>query len=275
MTLEKSGPAPTRRRGSAGTPSGDPIDRVVRLAPTWTRFALVACGALVIGIVVWAITGTVSSTVVSPGILNDIGATTVRSASTSQVDQLPVHLGDAVKKGQPVATLKDGTTLTAPVDGQVVSVTVSTGSTVVPGQSVVIVADLTIDPVVVTKVAPSYISTVRVGLPVRMEVEGAPASRDGYLLGTVSDISNNPFTNAQIAARLGLDEQVVASELGDAPGLLAVVRLQPDRSTPTGFAWTVGQGPTLVAQQGVVVTVHTILKETSPLGMVFPQFASR
>lgn len=108
-----------------------------------------------------------------------------------------------------------------------------------------------------------------------MEVEGAPASRYGYLVGTISDITNNPYSNAQIAARLGIDQQVVASELGDAPGLLAVVRLQPDRSTPTGFAWTVGQGPSLIAQQGVMITVHTVLKESSPLGMVFPQFAPR
>lgn len=246
MTLEKHGPGGTSDLGRPLTASADPVDRVVRLAPTWTLFALVASGVLVVGIVVWALTGTVSSTVTSPGILHDIGATTVRATASGQVDRVPVTVGDMVKTGQ-----------------------------VVPGQSVVIVADLTIDPLVVTKVAPSYISTMRVGLPVRMEVEGAPASRYGYLVGTISDITNNPYSNAQIAARLGIDQQVVASELGDAPGLLAVVRLQPDRSTPTGFAWTVGQGPSLIAQQGVMITVHTVLKESSPLGMVFPQFAPR
>ncbi|MDQ6895450.1 MAG: HlyD family efflux transporter periplasmic adaptor subunit [Actinomycetota bacterium] len=275
MTLEKHGPGGTSDLGRPLTASADQVDRVVRLAPTWTLFALVASGVLVVGIVVWALTGTVSSTVTSPGILHDIGATTVRATASGQVDRVPVTVGDMVKTGQVVTVLRDGTTLTAPLEGQVVSVTVSPGSTVVPGQSVVIVADLTIDPLVVTKVAPSYISTIRVGLPVRMEVEGAPASRYGYLVGAISDITNNPYSNAQIAARLGIDQQVVASELGDAPGLLAVVRLQPDRSTPTGFAWTVGQGPSLIAQQGVMITVHTVLKESSPLGMVFPQFAPR
>jgi multidrug efflux pump subunit AcrA (membrane-fusion protein) len=275
MTLQQHGSAPANRGEEPPSAPTDPLDRVVRLAPTWTVFALLASGLLVVGIVVWAVTGTVSSTVTTPGFLDDVGASTVRASAPGQVDLVPVQLGDMVQRGQVVATLRDGAPLTAPLQGQVVSVTVSPGSTVVPGQSVVIVADLTVDPFVVTKVAPSYISTIRVGLPVRMEVEGAPASRYGYLLGTISDITNNPYTNAQIATRLGIDEQVVATELGAAPGLLAVVRLQPDRSTPTGFAWTVGEGPTLIAQEGVAITVHTVLKESTPLGMVFPQLAAR
>ncbi len=259
--------------GQPVTTSTDPIDRVVRLAPTWTLFALAASGVLVIGMVVWALTGTVSSRVTTPGILDDAGGSTVQAASTGQVAQVPVSVGDVVKQGQVVATLRDGTTLTAPQDGEIVAVSVSPGSRVVAGESMVTVSDLTVDPFVVTKVAPSYLSTIRVGLPVRMEVEGASASRYGYLLGTVSDITSTPFTNAQIATRLGVDEQLVASELGDAPGLLAVVRLQRDPSTPTGYAWTVGQGPTIVAQQGVPITVHTVLQETTPLGMIFPQLA--
>ncbi|MEO7236565.1 MAG: HlyD family efflux transporter periplasmic adaptor subunit [Lapillicoccus sp.] len=259
--------------GQPVTASTDPIDRVVRLAPTWTLFALAASGVLVIGIVVWALTGTVSTSVTTPGILDDASSSTVQVTSTGQVDRVPVSVGDVVKQGQVVATLRDGTALTAPLAGQIVAVSVSPGSRVVAGESVVTVSDLTVDPVVVTKVAPSFLSTVRVGLPVRMEVQGASASRYGYLLGTISDITSTPFTNAQIATRLGVDEQLVASELGDAPGLLAVVRLQVDPSTPTGYAWTVGQGPSIVAQQGVPITVHTVLQESTPLGMIFPQLA--
>ncbi len=270
--VEKSA---TTRPGPPEAWTADPIDRLVRLAPTWTVFALVASGILVVGMVVWAFTGTVTSALTSPGVLDDVGATTVRASAPGKVDQVPVRLGDVVKQGQVVATFQDGTSLTAPSQGQVVSVDVSPGSAVVSGQSVVIVSDLTVDPVVVTKIAPSYIGTVRVGMPVRLEVEGAPASRYGYVLGTVSDITDDPFTNAQIATRLRLDPDVVATELGEASGLLAVIRLQPDRSTPTGYAWTVGEGPKLIAQQGVSITVHTVLKESTPLGMVFPQFAPR
>lgn len=225
---EQSGQSGRPLLGSRVATAADPLDRVVRLAPPWTVFALAACGLLVVGIVVWALTGTVSSTVTTPGFLDDVGATTVRVNAPGVVEQVAVERGDMVTKGQVVAALRDGTTVTAPLAGQVVSVSVSKGSSVVPGQSVVIVADLTVDPFVVTKVAPSYISTVRVGLTVRMEVEGAPASRYGYLLGTITEITNVPFNNAQIATRLDLEEQVVASGLGDGPGLLAIVRLHPD-----------------------------------------------
>ncbi len=277
MTLDHRGPGVNKRHrlGQPVTPSADPIDRVVRLAPPWTVFALVSSGLLVVGIVVWALTGTVTSSVSTPGFLYDVGATTLRASSQGVVDQVVVQLGDNVKQGQPVATLVGGTTLTAPKDGSVVSVNVSPGSSVTPGQSVAIVVDPRIDPYVVTKLPPSYISTVRVGLSVRMEVEGAPASQYGYLLGTLADITNDPFTNAQIGTRLGIDQTVVASELGDPPGLLAVIHLHPDPQTPTGYAWSVGQGPTLIAQQGVAITVHTIIKESTPLGVVFPQFDAR
>ncbi len=278
MTLQKRGPAPTGAVTPAGAPpaaSGDALDRIVRLAPPWTVFALVASALLVVGMLVWAVTGTVSSSVTTPGFLDDVGATTVRASTAGKVDTVAVALGDSVAQGQVVVVFRDGTSLTAPLAGQVVAVSVSPGSTVVSGQSVVIVADLAVDPFVVTKLPPSYISTVRVGMPVRMELEGVPATRYGYLIGTVSEITNNPFTDAQIATRLGVDPGVVAASLGDAPGLLAVVRLQPDRTTPTGFAWTVGQGPSVVAQQGLPITVHTVLQESTPLGMVFPQFARR
>lgn len=273
VTIEKPGPSDQHSLGNRLAPAADPIDRVVRLAPTWTVFALAACGLLVVGIVVWALTGTVSSTVTTPGFLDDVGATTVRVTTTGVVDQVPVQRGDMVTKGQVVAGLRDGTTVTAPLAGQVVAISVSQGSSVVPGQAVVIVADLSVDPFVVTKVAPRYISTVHVGLPVRMEVEGASATRYGYLVGTITEMTNVPFTNPQIATRLDLEEQVVVSALGDAPGLLAVIRLHKDPRTPTGYEWTVGEGPTIVAQEGVGITVHTVIKETTPLGMVFPQFA--
>lgn len=272
-------PAPGRPRGpgrdaGAKESQASDLDRVVRLAPPWTLFALVASGLLVVGMVVWAVTGTVSSTVSTPGFLDDVGATTIRAPGAGVVDRVPVGVGDSVVLGQTVAALRDGTSLTSPIAGQIVSISVSPGSSVVAGQSVAIVADLTVDPSVVTKISPSYISTVRVGLPVRLELDGVPATTYGYLLGTVSEVTNNPFSNAQIATRLGVDPQIVSAALGDAPGLLATIRLQEDRSTPTGFAWTIGQGPTAIAQQGLPITVHTILKESTPLGMIFPQLGT-
>lgn len=278
MTVDHSAPTTTDSTGTAGdrglgrplAQASDPIDRVVRLAPKWTVFVLAACGLLVLGIIVWSVRGTVTSSVSTTGLYNERGAATVSTDTAGTVDKVLVKLGDAVTTGQPLVSLVGGTSLVSPQDGSVTSILVSDGSTMVAGQHAARVTDLAAPDFVVTLVPTGLTGTVVVGLPVRMAVSSAPSSTYGYLLGTVDEISSDPFTVAQVATRLGLEEQVVAAQLGTAPGLLAVVRLQYDPSTPSNYAWSVGQGPPFVITQGVPVTAQIILSEKSPLDVVFP-----
>jgi multidrug efflux pump subunit AcrA (membrane-fusion protein) len=279
MTVDQSvKKAPTggahRTLGLPVAQSADPIDRVVRLAPKWTVFVLIACGLLVLGTIIWAVRGTVTSSVSTVGLYNERGAVTVTSPDAVTVDKVLVGLGQQVTAGQELVSIQGGDPLVSPQNGTVSSILVSDGSVMSADQPAVRVTDPAEPDFVVTMVPSSMTGTVVVGLPVRMAVSSAPSSTYGYLLGTVDEISSDPFTIAQVATTLGLEEQVVAAQLGTEPGLLAVIRLEPDPTTVSKYVWSVGQGPPFAITQGVPVTAEIILSETSPIDVVFPPPAS-
>lgn len=255
--------------GNPVAQSADPIDRVVRLAPRWAVFALGACGLLVASIIIWAVTGTVTSSVSAPGLYNEAGALNVNTPERVTVDQVLVTLGQSVTKGQKLVSLEGGGSLTSPQNGVVTLILASGGSTMSAGRTALQVTDLAQLDTVVALVPARLTGTVVVGLPVRMSVSSAPSGRYGYLLGTISSIGSEPFTSAETAEKLGLQEQVVDSLLGSAPGLLAIIRLGHDPTTVSQYHWSIGQGPPFVITKGVPISVEIDLSEQHPIQVVF------
>ena len=276
MTVDQSvtgadgGASTDRGLGRPVAQSADPIDRVVRLAPKWTVFVLLGCALLVLGIIIWAVRGTVTSSVSTAGLYDERGSVNVVTDTQVTVDRVLVSQGQQVTKGQQVVSLQGGGVMVSPQDGSITAILVSDGSLMAPGRTAVRVTDLTVPDEVVTIVPASMTGTVVVGLPVRMEVSSAPSSKYGYLLGTIDAISSGPLTVDQIAETLGLEVQVVAAQLGTEPGLLAAIRLDYDPTTPSKYSWSVGQGPPFLITRGVPVTAQIILSETSPIQVVFP-----
>jgi multidrug efflux pump subunit AcrA (membrane-fusion protein) len=260
---------PNRGLGRPIAQSADPIDRVVRLAPKWTVFVLLACGLLVLGTIIWALVGTVTSSVSTPALYTEQGSANVVATRAEKVDRILVTVGQQVTEGQRLLTLAGGATQVSPQDGTITAILVSEGSAMWPGKTSVVVTDLAEPDEVVTLVPAAMTGTVVVGLPVRMEVSTAPSSKYGYLLGTIDEISHAPYTVEQTAEKLGFEKQVVAAELGGEPALLATIKLDYDPSTASNYRWSVGQGPPFVLTQGMAVTAEIILKEQHPLGLVF------
>lgn len=265
------GTPPDRGLGHPVPQTADPIDRVVRLAPRWTVFVLIACGLLVLGVGIWAAVGTVTSAVTAPGLYTQRGSANVVATEAATVDRVLVRLGQEVVEGQELVALRDGAGLAAPQAGTITSVLVSDGSAMWPGKTAVVVTDLTAPDEVVALVPADLTGAVAVGLPVRLDVSLAPASRYGYLLGTVDEISYTPYTTQQIAEKIGLDPQIVALELGAEPALLATIRLTYDPTTRSSYRWSVGDGPPFGITQGVPVEARIILDEQHPLELVFPR----
>ncbi len=280
MTVDQSATTPEETApgdtglGQPVPQTADPIDRVVSLAPRWTVFVLAACGLLVAGILVWAFGGTVTSSVTTDGLYNENGDVSVTSPTEATVDQVLVTLGQEVNEGDAVVTLTNGDSLTSPQDGTVTSILVSAGSVMYANKTAVRVTDLTVPDTVIIMVPASMTGSILPGLPVRIEVSSAPSSQYGYLLGSLSEISSGPYTVEQVAQILDLEPAVVASQLGMEPALLAVVDLEYDPSTPSNYAWTIGEGPPFVITQGVPVTAQIILSEQAPIAVVFPSLAS-
>lgn len=254
--------------------SADPVDRVVRLAPAWTLFVLGGCALLVAAALVWAFTGTVSTTISAPGILHDNGFRVVPASEPGTVSEVLVGIGDPVKTGQVLIAYDNGTKVTSPVDGNVATLYQASGATVKTGDSMVGITDYAIADEVVTLLPADMVSSVVAGLPVEIDLSSAPASTYGYLKGTLQSVSSVPLTTAEIATRLDVEPDVVELALGNEPGLLAVVGLDVDSSTPSGYAWTVGDGPDFVPVAGTPATARVILSSNRPIEALFPGASS-
>ncbi len=250
--------------------TADPIDRVVTLAPKWTIFLLAACALLVAGALVWAFNGRITKTISTQGVLRDQGYSIVESGQDGLIDQVLVVPGDKVTNGQALVKFANGQETNSPRDGTVVTVFVAPGSSVEPQADIVGITDTTIPDEVYTVLPPALTGTVVAGLPVQMEVSGAPSSTYGYLKGRVVEVSSAPQTIDQIAKQFNVDAGVVAQAIGTEPGLLATIQMESDPESPTGYAWTVGEGPNFQLVQGTPIVVQVILSEQSPVEVLFP-----
>lgn len=272
MTAEapkpETAPATYSKLGQPLPQSADPIDRVVRLAPTWTVFVLIACGLLVLGTVVWAFRGQVTTAVPAPALYVEGGTADIVSKNAVSVSQVLIELGQQVQKGQRMLSLTDGSSLVAPQAGVVSSILVSNGSAMWPGKIAARITDPSVSDTVVSAVRPELTGTLVPDMPVQIEMSSAPAARFGYLLGTIDEISADPYTTAQMADSLEMDPQVVASSLGSQPALLVVIRLQ-SANTPSGYAWSIGKGPSFIIAPGVPGTARMILSQKRPIEVVF------
>lgn len=253
--------------------SADPIDRVVRLAPKWTVFVLIACALLVVGALFWAFNGTISQTVSTPGVLKDNGFQTVAPTETGLVSEVLVSTGDTVTEQQPLLTFKSGSQLVSPSAGSVSAIYVAPGSLLEAGAIAVGITNLEVPDVVFTLLPAAMIGTVVADLPVEMEVSSAPSSTYGYLEGRIVEVSSTPLTTTQVAEKLGMQVEVVELALGTEPGLLTVIALEPNADTPSRYTWTVGEGPPFTLVQGTPVTAKVILNSERPIELLFPSVA--
>lgn len=260
--------------GGPAPQSADAVDRVVRLAPTWTVFALIACGLLVAGTAFWAFAGTVTTNVSVAGVFRDRGDQLVKSTAPGVVDEVLVKVGDRVKKGDALITFTNGSDATATAEGRVIMVLVTPGAQVVANKALVSISDPDEPGTIVTMLPPKMVGTVEAGMPVEMAVNSAPSNEFGYMKGYVSQLSSAPVTVQQVAEVLGIDVDLVIAEAGPDPGLFVEISPERDDSTVSGYAWTTGAGPDFAIVTGTGMTVQIIVSESSPIQMVFPQLGA-
>lgn len=263
-------PAVDTGLGKPVAQGADPIDRVVKLAPKWTLFVLGACILLVIGSVIWAFKGSVTTYRNSPGIFKDNGFTAVKANSPGAVESVPVTIGQQVAEGQTLLVFDDGTVLPSPKSAWVSSIFVAPGSKLGVGSTAMSLTDYNTPDVVVTLLPASMNGSVVAGLRAEIEVQSAPSNTYGYLKGQIIEVSSTPLTTDEVANILSLQPEVVAMALGSNPGLLAIVGLDSDPNNPTRYAWTVGEGPPFAIANGTPVHTYVILSKQPPVDVIFP-----
>ena len=70
----------------------------------------------------------------------------------------------------------------------------------------------------------------------------------------------------RVAFIVGGNTSLVDYFLGSGPALEATVELQQDPSTPSGYAWSIGQGPDVEIQAGTLSEVTVVVRDTPVIG---------
>jgi HlyD family secretion protein len=163
--------------------------------------------------------------------------------------------------------------VTSPYSGRVLAVMAEQGTMVTRGQPMLTVG-LT-GRAVKGLEAIVYIPSVH-GKKIRpgMEVQIAPSTvkkeEFGYLLGTVTYVSDFPVTPQGMMLVLKNEQLVTALSGDDAPYQIHV-DLLPDPDNVSTFRWTSSEGPPLRIQSGTLASAGVVVERRRPILMVIPQ----
>jgi HlyD family secretion protein len=163
------------------------------------------------------------------------------------------------------------TEIASPIEGRVIEVKVSTGSVLAVGTSVIGIRTENTSLEALVYIPADRGKSVKPGMEVRLEPSTVKREEFGTLVGTVLSISEFPITPQGMLAELRNDSLVTRFSRDGAP-YAAVVQLQQDQSTPTGYRWAVGTGPQLRLTSGTLTRAEITTRNRHPIDLVVPIF---
>ncbi|MGW9378341.1 HlyD family efflux transporter periplasmic adaptor subunit [Streptomyces albidoflavus] len=225
---------------------------------------------------VWAVTGSVATTLTAPGVLTHAqGSYVVQSTVSGQVTAVRTAEGRRVARGTPLLTVRTArgdVTIRALAAGRVTALAAATGAVVTTGSDLAAVErqENPDDPLLAVLYAPADRgASLRPGAKVDLTVQSVPAQSYGVLRGTVKSVGRTARTRQQISAELG------STQLGEefsrnGPPIAVEVRLHPTKSTRSGYTWSTSDGPPHPLTTLTLVDGAVHLDEQRPADWLLP-----
>ena len=175
--------------------------------------------------------------------------------------------------GRRVNTLEEAleysSRILAPVAGEVKEMRALQGARMRSGQTVLTLESRGVGIEAVIFLSPSHGSRVKVGMPVRIAPSNAPREEYGTVTGHVVSISNFPLSFEAIQASVR-NEGLARSFMERGPPYEAIVRLERDAATASGYRWTSGKGVSVVLASGTTLTADVTIEFRRPIEIVIP-----
>ncbi len=256
--------------------AAEPADLVAAALPvtdrrTWLLLAAIAL--VIVAGLVWTVFGRAPETITGPGMIVPTGGfIEIGTELAGTVSDVLVDPGQSVRAGTPVATLitTSGTTLKilASADGVIATIVAKQGGITDPGSPI-----LTLDPDAGGNVAAAFLpaeqgARVRTGMPALVALASLPQSQYGYITGTVTAVSRLPVTADRVMLLVGGNEQLPSYFMSSGLVVEVTVTLDEDPATPTGYAWTIGDGPDTQVTTGTLADVAVVLSDASPFARI-------
>lgn len=188
-----------------------------------------------------------------------------RLALGFQIEQLTSEI-TALK-----AEIARGTELRSPVSGTVAELSAERNGLVTANQPVLSVIPATASGKIeaVTYVSMSDGKLVQVGDEVLIRPSSLPSREQGRVRGTVMEVSEAPITDRALTRILGNAALVQQASGGGAPFAVRIA-LHRDPDTPSGYAWTSGEGPDMRLTPGTPTSSRITIERETLLSLAVP-----
>jgi len=260
--------------------SPEQLDQLMQVTNPTGWAALLAVGLLLLAAILWGIFGTIPVKVVGQGVLLAPGGVNdVVSLVSGQIVDIYFDVGDVIQAGQVVARVAEpdeatNTKVVSPYAGRILEIKVDDGSLVERGTPILSVKAA--DEGLRNLEAVIYVPTVegkkiRPGMDVQISPSTVKREEFGFMVGQVVSVGEFPATRQGMFRVLGSEELVQALSVGDA--LIEVhVDLVLDAETPSGYAWSLSEGPPTQVDSGTFCAAWIKIREQRPLSLALPVF---
>lgn len=265
-----------RQQALSKLQSPEELDVPVRYARPQGLLALAVTLVVMAAAGVWAVTGSVASTLRAPAILNHgQGSYVLQSPVTGQVTRVLAEDGKRLATGAPVLkvrTEQGDRVVRAIAAGRVSTLVARIGTVVTTGADVATVERVagTDDPLIATVYVPAEsAATVPAGTSVDLTVQSAPAQEYGTLRGRVQAVGRAAQSRQKITGFLG-DKELAGQFTKDGPPVAVLVRLDASARTKSGYAWSTTGGPPFALDSMTPATAAFHLAEQRPIDWLLP-----
>lgn len=266
-----------RQQALSKLQSPEEIDLPVRFARPQGWLVLTVTVLFVIAASVWAVTGTVSSTLNAPGILtHGQGSYILQSPVAGRVTAVLADEGKRVAAHTPVLRVRTAQGTTTVVRtlaaGRLTTMVATIGSVVTTGADVASVERIAKadDPLTATLYVPAQNgATVPVGAAVDLTVQSVPTQQYGVLRGRVKAVGRTAQSRQRIGTFLG------SSQLGEefsqhGQPIAVLVELDAAPHSKSGYAWSTSGGPPYTVDSMTPASGAVHLAAQHPIDWLLP-----
>ncbi|MFB7496225.1 HlyD family efflux transporter periplasmic adaptor subunit [Streptomyces sp. NPDC056161] len=265
-----------RQQALAKLQSPEELDLPVRLARPQGWLALLVTVLVVAAATVWAVTGSVASTVGAPAILtHGQGSYILQSPVSGQVTAVLARQGQRLAADSPVLKVRTGqgeSVVRTVAPGRITTLAATIGQIIQTGADVAAVEKIAhaSDPLYATVYVPAENATaIPANAPVDLTVSSVSTQEYGVLRGHVKSVDRTAQSAQSIAAFLG-DGQLGEQFTKDGRPVAVLVRLDTSSATRSGYHWSSADGPPYALDSMTLATGSIRLADQRPVDWLLP-----
>ncbi|MFF8941986.1 HlyD family efflux transporter periplasmic adaptor subunit [Streptomyces sp. NPDC014864] len=265
-----------RQQALAKLQSPEELDLPVRLARPQGWLVLSVALVAMAAASVWAVTGSVASTVGAQAILtHGQGSYLLQSPVAGQVTAVLAEEGQPLPAGAPVVKVRTGRgdqIVRTVAAGRVTALAATIGQIVRTGANIAAVEKVAhaSDPLYATVYVPAEnAAAIPADASVDLTVASVPTQRYGVLRGHVKSVDRTAESAQRIAAFLG-DAQLGEQFTRKGRPVAVLVRLDPSSATKSGYRWSSADGPPYRLDSMTLATASIRLADQRPLDWLLP-----